>query len=258
MNEPGFTFLPDYDRARARRVIADLLGVTPSQADILLDALVHTRTCDRKRAGGDANDAHDTALCIVFDGWLTRTVMLVDGRRQIIDFLLPGDVVSLGPGSCCGAEHRLTNLTPARYALLSSARYRALREQEPALVLRLHDAVLRTEHRLTNQVLRLGRLGAYERTAHLLLDLLARLQRGASLHGPRYRYHLPVTQEDLADALGLSAVHMNRVLRAMTRDGLVGIEGRAARMVLTVLDVERLADIAMYDRDCLEGAETTT
>jgi CRP-like cAMP-binding protein len=250
MSALDLALAPDSDATIARRWLAHALNLPMSQVDLVLGALVHTRTSDRRRPG---TDVHGAALCIVFDGWLTRTVMLVDGRRQIVDFLLPGDVVSLATGRCSGAESRLTNLTPARYATVSSARFQWLRERQPSVALRFQDAILRTECRLADQVLRLGRLGAYERTAHLLLDLLARLHHGESLRSARYRYHLPVTQEDLADALGLSAVHMNRVLRAMTRDRLVGIEGRAARTVLTVLDVERLADIAMYDPERLEG-----
>jgi CRP-like cAMP-binding protein len=237
-----------YDRSRAqghelvREVLSRSLSLGHGEIDALLHAFALTNITAAKGVTGDSPEA---AICVACEGWLVRTVTLADGRRQITDFVLPGDIVYVGRKGSDGATHHLTNLTPASIATMSSFRLQALRTHHPALALKLHDEVMRAESRLADQVLRLGRLGAYERIAHLLLDLLARLRRVGLATEPQYS--LPVTQEDLSDALGLSAVHLNRVLRAMARDGLVEIQGRAARTMITVLDVEYLADIAMYD-----------
>jgi CRP-like cAMP-binding protein len=96
------------------------------------------------------------------------------------------------------------------------------------------------EARLLDHVVRLGRHTAYERVAHLLLELRERL--AAAGLGDDRRFPLPVTQEVLADALGLSVVHINRILQQLRRERL--IETRAGQAVL--LDPELLVQVADY------------
>jgi CRP-like cAMP-binding protein len=182
---------------------------------------------------------------VVLEGWLVRSLTLPDGRRQIVDFLLPGDIVGcFARGEDSGVEE-VSTLTVARVAPLPGARLRALREDCCDLAFALVAASASGYDRLMDQVLRLGQLAAYERTAHLMLDLLLRLRRVGLASGDHYS--LPMTQGELADALGLSQVHLNRVIRAMTRDRLVEIRGRAARTSITVCSVHRLAQVAGYD-----------
>lgn len=226
----------------ALRFLTQLLNVEPRDAAIVANKLDHTRVRGPK---GSAFAPPGAAACLVLEGWLVRSVMLPDGRRQILDFLVPGDLVAAPPTRRTPSARQMINLTPARVATISVHQLEALQRQSSSLAFALLEAIARTGDRLADQVLRLGRLGAYERTAHLLLELLVRLQRAGL--ASKVHYPLPVTQEELADALGLSSVHLNRVVRAMTRDGLVEIHGRAARTLITVCDVERLAEIAMYD-----------
>jgi CRP-like cAMP-binding protein len=182
---------------------------------------------------------------VVLEGWLVRSLTLPDGRRQIVDFLLPGDIAGcFARGDDAGIEE-VTNLTAARVAPLPAERLIALREESCHLAFALIAASASGYDRLMDQVLRLGQLAAYERTAHLMLDLLLRLRRLGLATGDHYS--LPMTQGELADALGLSQVHLNRVIRAMTRDRLVEIRGRAARTSITVCNVNRLAQVAGYD-----------
>jgi CRP-like cAMP-binding protein len=226
----------------ATRFLSQLLDLEPDQVAMLAAKLEHTRVRGPK---GSSFALPGAAACLILEGWLVRSVMLPDGRRQILDFLVPGDVIGVPPGKRAPSARQMINLTPARVATISVHQLEALQRQSSRLAFALLEALARTSDRLADQVLRLGRLGAYERTAHLLLELLVRLQRAGL--ATKVHYPLPVTQEELADALGLSSVHLNRVVRAMTREGLVEIHGRAARTLITVLDVERLAEIAMYD-----------
>lgn len=226
-----------------RRAIAEFRELEAEEAGALAEALGETRTLARK---GPEWERADDAGYVVLEGWLIRSITLPDGRRQIIDFLLPGDVVCrFRAHRETGVEH-VRNLTAARVAVISEERLGKLLEERCHLAFAFLCAAARTSERLKDHVLRLGRLAAYERTAHLLLDLRTRLQRIGLAN--EQHYTLPVTQEELADALGLSAVHLNRVMRTLTRDGLVEVTGRAARTSVTVRDVPRLAAVATHGR----------
>lgn len=176
---------------------------------------------------------------LILEGWAGWTATLPDGRRQIVQILLPGDVVGLPP-SPGGAVAALTTLKTADAAPLAAAvegsapEHRALRAA--------WNAVQQAGHRqLLDQVVRLGRRSAYERTAHLLLELLGRQHRAGLTDQNAMAW--PLTQEMLADVLGLSIVHVNRTLQQLRRDGMIVL--RTGRV--TIPDVERLARVAEWD-----------
>lgn len=156
---------------------------------------------------------------VLLSGWACRLRILTDGRRQIIGFLLPGDVVGRPPPqlpALC-AVAALTRVQFAEAASLfagpaEGGLARALRAMELQDLLRLQD-----------QVVRLGRQTAYERLASLLLELQDRLADAGLVRDGLFP--LPLTQEVLGDALGLSIVHVNRTLQQMRRDGLVEVKG---------------------------------
>lgn len=161
---------------------------------------------------------------LILSGWACRQRILADGQRQIFGFLLPGDSVGLSLNPRPLDETSTVALTRVEYvdALM-------LRE-----ILALHDprhdrlrAALAASRRyeeacLLNHVVRLGRQSAQARLAHLLLELRDRLQRAGLCSGERL--HLPLTQETLADALGLSLVHVSRTLGQMRRARLIAMQ----------------------------------
>lgn len=175
---------------------------------------------------------------LVVRGWVARGAMLEDGRRQIVGLSLPGDViVALGSVDMDMLVWTLTDAetteATAFWTEMSEPRTRGTPLLE---AWRRFQAAERL--RLARQVIRLGRLNAYERTAHLLLELHERQSRlGASGAG---LLHLPLTQDVLADILGLSTVHMNRTLQQLRRSGLV--DYRAGRTALP--DLPGLAQAA--------------
>ena len=186
---------------------------------------------------------------LVVSGWACRMRFLSDGRRQIFGFLLPGDTMGLDdrlePVALCSVI-ALTALETADISPVAAA----IRGRQPehealcdafALVARAEQAAL------LDHMMRLGRLSAYERTAHLLLDLCHRLS--AVGLGDRC-FRLPLTQEVLADALGLSLVHVNCTLMQLRRDRLVVLKGSAAELP----DPERLAIVANYSPQPLQPA----
>jgi CRP-like cAMP-binding protein len=179
---------------------------------------------------------------ILVEGWACRQRVLPDGRRQIFTFLTPGDAIGMrrdpGPLAMAG-KVALTHVTLAHAAPLRAAGTEAS-DRWPGLALALRRAELEDEGRLLDHITRLGRQSAYERVAHLLLELHQRLSV-AGLAQAR-AFPMPLTQETLADALGLSIVHVNRVLQQLRRERL--IEMRAGRA--TFLEPALLASIADF------------
>jgi CRP-like cAMP-binding protein len=199
------------------------LGRLDTDAKALLDnAMQRARTVRaRRELMFEGQPIGETSLML--SGWAARIRILEDGRRQILGFLLPGDLM----GHCyhdqpvaASTVMTITDVTlcpaPDSGASPGLARTYALS--------RAHD-----EAHMLAHITRLGRMNAHERLADLLLELFERLElAGLSTGG---RYHMPLTQEMLADALGLTSVHVNRTLQALRREGALRWKGR--ELVLT-------------------------
>lgn len=179
---------------------------------------------------------------LMLAGWACRQRYLSDGRRQIFDFILPGDLYGLCMRpqaiALCNAV-TLTRATISNAAALGDA---VLTHPDgyPGLTTATLMSASTDEAYLLNQMVRIGRQTAYERVAHLILELHHRLSI-VGLAGDNYM-PLPLTQEIIADSLGLSIVHLNRTLQQLRRDGVVEVKGGAAR----ILDSGRLRSIADF------------
>lgn len=166
-------------------------------------------------------------------GWAALVRHFADGRRQIEHVLLPGDPLPFEREAHYPAT--IVSLTPVTLVDLDGPWL-----GDPALldgVLRRHTMV--TIHHLLDATARLGRQVAIERFAHLLLELRDRL-RGVGL-ATNTHFRMPLTQEMLADTLGLTSVHVNRTLQMMRQQELIELEGREVTLLL-LDELARLAD----------------
>lgn len=176
--------------------------------------------------------------CIQASGVSCEELVLEDGRRQILKLRLPGDLLIQDEGEVVLA---LTDVetVDARTVL----RLLAQPDPEYQRLRRAWVAAAKADHVMQrNHIVRLGRLSAVERLAHLLAETHERLQ-WVGLAGPS-AFHLPVRQGILADLLGLSVVHLSRVAQQLRRERLVEIRSG----YVTVLDRERLEDLGCYAR----------
>lgn len=179
---------------------------------------------------------------LLLSGIMARVKLIDDGRRQIVSFHFPGDLLDVQNLFFRVADHGVQALTPARVAELpKAAMLRTIRER-PAVAEALwrdtlHDASLAREW-----MLNLGRRDARSRIAHLLCEIEYRLG-GIARPGNGAGFYFPVTQEDIADATGLTAVHVNRTLRILREDGV--LDYRSGR--ITIKDRERICRIARFD-----------
>lgn len=167
---------------------------------------------------------------VLCQGWAATALTLSDGRRQIISFLLPGDLMSstsiFGLPSPCSVEA----ITDLRYRTFPRADVREAISQDPALLAML-SRIWADQANLADQVaVNLGRRGATERVASLILRLSQRLQKRGMTQGQTMDF--PLRQHHIADAAGITVVHVGNVLAEFRRAGLVEINGRA----LTITD----------------------
>lgn len=173
----------------------------------------------------------------ILSGWGCRQRVLPDGRRQIFSFLVPGDAVWLTRR--LGPELSTTTTLTAVETIDAEPVLDAIDAgQAPGLARAIQTLERMEQGYLLDHIVRLGRQTAYERVAHLLLELQGRLEVGGL--GDSQRFPLPLTQEVLADALGLSIVHVNRTLQQLRRERLIELRSGVA----ILLQPEALADIA--------------
>ncbi|WP_171070351.1 Crp/Fnr family transcriptional regulator [Methylobacterium terricola] len=185
-------------------------------------------------------DSPNTQIFRLRKGWVGRLRTLEDGRSQFILIFLPGDLFAV---KSLFVTHSPDAIQALSEVLVEQVDHRTLREayeRDADLATRCMWQVIEEERRLHNWVVGLGRGSADERLALLLIDFRGRLILSGTLPPGALAYDLPMTQEQIGDHLGISNVHVNRVLRAFREDGLVTMRGRR----VTIGDLDALVRIA--------------
>jgi CRP-like cAMP-binding protein len=160
---------------------------------------------------------------LLVDGMACRYKGLETGQRQILELHVPGDFVDLHSFVLKRLEHDIASLTPVRMAFVPHARMKEVTERHPHLARMLWFSTLLDAAINREWILSMGRRSAIARIAHIFCELKVRLElAGLCVDG---RYALPLTQIDLADASGLTPVHVNRMLRKLRDDGLLTFRG---------------------------------
>lgn len=185
---------------------------------------------------------------LILDGWACRYKVLPDGTRQIMAFLVPGDFCDLHVTILGEMDHSIAALTAAEVCYVPCDRMDALTER-PQLSRAFWWATLVDEGVLRAWIVNLGRRDAYEAVAHLFCELHVRLKNVGLVEDDCF--DLPLTQEVLADALGLTPVHVNRVLQRLRQEELISLHGGA----LTILDAARLRKAAGFNPNYLHVKE---
>ena len=179
--------------------------------------------------------------CLIISGYSMRHKLTVAGDRQIVSFHIPGDFVDLEGSLLKVADHNVQTLTRSEIATIRSSAIVALIDEHPRVgramwIDSLIDASIYREW-VTN----VGRRNAREGIAHLLCEFARRLE--VAQLGTKEGYQLPMTQEQLADATGLTSVHVNRSLKSLERDGLIV----RSKKHVGIPDWQALRDIAGFN-----------
>lgn len=185
-------------------------------------------------------------LFVILSGWACRYQMLPKGSRQITAFLMPGDCCDMHLSVSHVMDHSIATLTEARVANIPRARFAQLIAERPALTQALWWSQVVDEGVLRAWIVSMGRRGSVERVAHLMCELYIRASNIGLNHGGELE--LPLTQLVLGDALGLTPVHVNRVLRRLRGQEIM--ELRTGTLVIH--DIAKLALVAGFDDQYLQ------
>jgi CRP/FNR family transcriptional regulator len=236
--------LPDHDRS-ASPILKHLLGVS---------ALAQLESGERQRLEGVRwlvrsvgkscsliDQGEDRQMVgVLLSGWAFRYQTLPDGKRQILDFVFAGALVGFGSGSTY--SYGVETVTTCTVATLPHGQFRRLLVACPTLAMQVVERVSDSEMRAHEHMTSLGRRGARERIAALIVELTGRA-RCTDLGKREYSIDLPVTQMMIGDALGLSNEHVCRILGKLANDKVVEINNHT----LKVLDQAALSREAGAD-----------
>lgn len=193
--------------------------------------------------GDDPKSVH-----LLLDGWACRYKTLEDGRRQILSFFMPGDLADLHVYILDEIDYSIGALTPVRYASITPSEFEQVSEGHPRLLRALWWESLLTASIQREWLVTVGQRSALEAVAHLCLELYLRSRLVNLCEGKDCPF--PITQSDIADALGLTQPHVSRTLRELAVLELVTLR----RRLLTVHDVEALKRLAGFNPNYLHHA----
>jgi CRP-like cAMP-binding protein len=182
-----------------------------------------------------------THCCLTVSGFSVRHKVVVGGARQIVAIHMRGDVVDLQNSLLGTADHSVQMLTAGEVALIPREAIQALALERPRIAMAMWKDTLVDGSIFREWVANVGRRDSATRTAHLLCEFALRLEVAGL--GEQTRYELPMTQEQLADALGLTSVHVNRTLQALEQQALIKRNKRS----VTIGDWQKLADAGDFD-----------
>jgi CRP-like cAMP-binding protein len=197
----------------------------------------------RHRANTDIISEGDrpTDVIVMLEGWACRYKMLPNGNRQIMAFLLPGDLCDPHIFILDRMDHSIGLLTEAKLAFIPKDTVIGLTNRFPAVARGFWWSTLVDEAILRHWLLNMGQREAYERIAHLFCELWDRLAQVGLRSGNQIE--VPLTQEQLADTMGLTPIHINRMIKRMREEGLIEMKSKCLR----ILDIDRLRAVADYD-----------
>lgn len=181
---------------------------------------------------------------VVLEGWACRYKILPSGTRQITAFLMPGDSCDLHVGVLAEMDHSIQTITQAQVATISQADMEMLMRR-PNVAKAMYTAQLTDENTLRAWIVSMGRRSSIERVAHLMCELYLRARDIGP--APQAEIDLPLSQSMLADALGMTPVHINRVLKKLRLAGAMALQ----RGSLRIMDPAMLVRIAGFDENYL-------
>lgn len=182
---------------------------------------------------------------VVLSGWACRYKILPSGTRQVVAYLMPGDCCDLHVGLLAEMDHSIQTITSASVATIERAEMDAIMTRHPGIARAMYVGQLIDEGTMRAWITSMGRRSSIERVAHLMCELYLR-GRNIGLT-TEARLDLPLSQALLADSLGMTPVHLNRVLRRLREGGAMTLQ----RGSLSIADPIKLVKIAGFDENYL-------
>jgi len=196
-------------------------------------------------------EKHDN-LYSVFSGWsvIYKTVSNT-GKRQILHFLLPGDLIAHQTNSSGTMPHSAGTISESIFCVFPRSALKQLLGDNKELALQLYNMESRALSLCQNHLTATGRKTAKERIIYLMLELFYRVQNQMknAFNKDKNSIDFPLTQEDIGDALGLTNIHVNRVIKELEAEKLI----KCGQKQLTILKEKKLCDMAEFDSDMVDN-----
>ena len=211
---------PGPEHFRLVRKLESITDLSPEERSAVAGLPMAIRTVP---ADTDVVRDRPSECCLVVEGFVCRYKITAEGKRQIMSFHIPGDIPDLQSLHLRVMDHSVGTLTASKLGFIGHEHLRALMRQHPRISDTFWRDTLIDAAVFREWMVGIGRRSAHQRIAHVLCEMLVRFRSVGLANGNGYE--LPVTQAELADALGLSTVHVNRVLQDLRRDGLIAVRG---------------------------------
>lgn len=237
-------YRPDTPIEKAAELLRRKMTSLGSLSDVLVRDL---KGLARDRVEISANRAivKENERCpqiyVVESGWVFRSRGLASGRRQIVNYALPGDILCSDSVLFKASSFDLTARTAVSLIRVEAPQGPELFERHPGLAAAIAWTMGQEDSILAERVVSLGRRDSLEKLAHALCELQARLSAIGQMRGRTIE--LPLNQEDFADILGISVIHVNRTFRRLSEDKTAEYRKGA----IDLLDRDRLAEISAFD-----------
>lgn len=222
-----YTPLTDADRAELESLCSQSPHTVSAKRDLISE--------------GDA----PRSIYVILDGWAAHYRTLENGRRQIVDFAIPGDCCDLNLFILDQMDHSIGAITKLKVAEVGREAFHRVVTSYPNITTALWWAELVSKSIHREWIVNVGQRSARERIAHLLCEMFLRLESVGLTNG--FSCDFPLTQNDIADTTGLTSVHVNRTLQELRRKGLIVLE----RHKLTIPDMASLQAEGLFNPDYL-------
>lgn len=182
---------------------------------------------------------------VILEGWACRYKILNNGTRQIVGYLMPGDSCDLHVALLAEMDHSIQTITPAVVARIERGVMDAMLERHPGIAKAMYISQLVDEGTMRAWITSMGRRTSLERVAHLICELYVRARNVGMVVEPAFV--MPLSQLILADSLGMTPVHLNRVLKELRQQGALQV----TRGKVAISDPKLLVQLAGFDENYL-------
>ncbi|WLB59061.1 Crp/Fnr family transcriptional regulator [Bradyrhizobium japonicum] len=191
-----------------------------------------------------------TDCCLIADGFCARSKTIPSGKRQILSIHIPGEIPDLMSLFLHVMDHDLSTLTPCTLGFIRHETLRNLHQRSPSVAELFWRDTLIDSAMFREWIVNVGQRPAPARLAHVMIELRERLRVIGRLDGNGFE--MPLTQEQIGEALGITAVHANRVIKQLRQEGIVELH----RGRVTVLDERKFLELADFDGRYLHQSPT--
>lgn len=238
----------DQDEQPGRHLIAKLNAYTrtSSGSEDAINEMASRRIVSLDRGQDIISEGEEPrTVNLLISGWACRYKMMEDGRRQVLAFFVPGDLADLHVYILKAIDHSISAITPIKYARLAPKEFEDLSDGHPKLLRALWWESLVTDSIQREWLVSVGQRDALESVAHLACELFARLKTVGLVDGNQCDF--PLTQLDMADALGMTQPHVSRTITQLNKTGFVTLK----RGRLEVRDLVKLQQLAAFNPNYL-------